>query len=127
MTTNTTPSLGNPEDSIFPIYNLLDLQGKGNLVEEMKRSLLTRNMDIVEGAIRAQVKPFLYNEGHGRKVSFAELVIMRNEKRTKAKLVGLPLHPECHFIILTSSSITTKTSAIRICQNYSIKSSNWRH
>jgi hypothetical protein len=57
-------------------------------LEEMKRSMATRNFDPIDDALRTKIKPFLYNNGQGRKVSAIEMVLLRNKERHPSKHVS---------------------------------------
>jgi transient receptor potential cation channel subfamily V protein 5 len=58
----------------------------------MKRSLAIRNFEMIDDAMSIRLKPYLYNGGRGRKVSFAEMVLLRNRERSQQKQVFGKLH-----------------------------------
>ena len=40
-----------------------------------------QSFEMIDDAMMIRLKPFLYNAGRGRKVSFAEMVLHRNRER----------------------------------------------
>ncbi|KAK2713308.1 hypothetical protein QYM36_009239 [Artemia franciscana] len=73
------------DTSSVTCYKLIDLKGGGLLVDLMKMAAKTRNYSEVDEAIRAMVKPYLYNGGAGKLVHVAHMVINRNKDRPKHK------------------------------------------
>ncbi|XP_065581675.1 uncharacterized protein LOC136041060 isoform X1 [Artemia franciscana] len=73
------------DTSSVTCYKLVDLKGGGLLVDLMKMAAKTRNYSEVDEAIRAMVKPYLYNGGAGKLVHVAHMVINRNKDRPKHK------------------------------------------
>ena len=73
------------------------------MLEEMKRCLSTRNFDIIDDAISIRLKPYLYNGGRGRKVSFAEMVLLRNRERSQQKQVRVRKSTTINFELINSN------------------------
>ena len=57
--------------------------GGGYLYELMKKCSQLRNYKELDEALELKLKPFLYNEGEGKKVPIAQLIFMRNLDRFK--------------------------------------------
>ena len=51
----------------------------------MKKATATDNFRELDEAFETKVKPFLYNNGEGKMVPIAQLVLMRNRDRPKHK------------------------------------------
>ena len=51
------------------------------MYELMKKCSQLRNFKELDEALELKVKPFLYNEGEGKKVPIAQLIFMRNLDR----------------------------------------------
>ena len=58
------------------------------LVELMKQASKTKNFAEVDQAIREKVGPYLYNNGEGKMVHIAYMVLQRNRDRPRNKLVN---------------------------------------
>ena len=63
-------------------------KGGGLLVELMKQASKTKNFAEVDQAIREKVGPYLYNNGEGKMVHIAYMVLQRNRDRPRNKLVN---------------------------------------
>ena len=86
------------EGGVVPLYQLVNLNGEqssgdlgfqlgfsggGYLYELMKKCSQIRNFKELDEALELKMKPFLYNEGEGKKVPIAQLIFMRNLDRFK--------------------------------------------
>ena len=54
----------------------------------MKRSIETNNYRIIDEALKLKLLPLLYDNGLGKHVSIAELVLHRNKQKPEEKLVN---------------------------------------
>ena len=63
------------------LYDYVDLNGGGNLVEAFRRAQATKDFTEVEQLIEGFRKKFLYNEGVGKDIDVGELVQWRKQSR----------------------------------------------
>ena len=63
------------------LYEYVDLDGGGRLVEAFRRARATKNFAEVEELIDGFGSKFLYNNGTGKEVDIAELVQWRHQSR----------------------------------------------
>lgn len=63
------------------LYEYIDLNGGGNLLEAFRRAQATKNFSEVEELIEGFRSKFLYNEGAGKDIDVAELVQWRRQSR----------------------------------------------
>ncbi|GFR68752.1 transient receptor potential cation channel subfamily V member 6 [Elysia marginata] len=65
------------------LYQLVDLQGGGELVELTKHAIWTKNYTVLDERIQKDVAPFLYRNGEGEYIPIVDLVKIRNADRAK--------------------------------------------
>lgn len=63
------------------LYDYVDLNGGGNLVEAFRRAQATKDFTEVEQLIEGFRKKFLYNGGVGKDIDVGELVQWRKQSR----------------------------------------------
>ena len=51
-----------------PVYTLVDVKGRGELVKLMKAAKQTKDFGTIDNEIRKKVVTFLYNQGDGQDV-----------------------------------------------------------
>ncbi|XP_035674128.1 transient receptor potential cation channel subfamily V member 5-like [Branchiostoma floridae] len=70
----------------YPLYELVDLKGGGELVKLTRESLFSAEKTrLLNQTIRDKVGPFLYNEGAGKKVPIRQLIMARNRDRMRTR------------------------------------------
>ncbi|XP_066276923.1 transient receptor potential cation channel subfamily V member 5-like isoform X2 [Branchiostoma lanceolatum] len=70
----------------YPLYELVDLKGGGELVKLTRESLFSDEKSrLLNQTIRDKVGPFLYNEGAGKKVPIKQLIMARNRDRMRTR------------------------------------------
>ncbi|XP_019646231.1 PREDICTED: transient receptor potential cation channel subfamily V member 5-like [Branchiostoma belcheri] len=70
----------------YPLYDLVDLKGGGELVKLTRESLFSAEKSRkLNQTIREKVGPFLYNEGAGKKVPIKQLIMARNRDRMRTR------------------------------------------
>lgn len=63
------------------LYDYVDLNGGGNLVDEFRKAQATKNFSEVEKLIEGFREKFLYNKGAGKEIEIKELVQWRRQSR----------------------------------------------
>lgn len=63
------------------LYDYVDLNGGGNLVDEFRKAQATKNFSEVEKLIEGFREKFLYNKGDGKEIEIKELVQWRRQSR----------------------------------------------
>lgn len=69
------------EKSSNELYDYVDLNGGGNLVDEFRKAQATKNFSEVEKLIEGFREKFLYNKGAGKEIEIKELVQWRRQSR----------------------------------------------
>ena len=67
------------------LYDYVDLNGGGNLVEAFRKAQATKNFSEVEELIEGFSSKFLYNDGMGKEIDVGELVQKRLQSRDVQK------------------------------------------
>ncbi|KAG1682090.1 Transient receptor potential cation channel subfamily V member 5 [Nymphon striatum] len=70
------------------IYALMNFNGGGTLVNIMKQASREGDFSQVNEKMKELMLPFLYNDGEGKAISIAELVLRRNQDRPKHKQIN---------------------------------------
>ena len=63
------------------LYDYVDLNGEGNLVDEFRKAQATKDFSEVEKLIEGFREKFLYNKGAGKEIEIKELVQWRKQSR----------------------------------------------
>lgn len=66
----------------------------------MKKAVQTKQFTELDNAIKTQVEPMLYNNGEGRMIPIAKLVLLRNRDRSRARWVSknIAIHAKLFYL-----------------------------
>ncbi|KAF2362077.1 Ankyrin repeat [Trinorchestia longiramus] len=93
--------MGNTESSVskgvkaqasasLPVYDLLDVNGGGELIDLMKKATKTKDYNELDEAIRIKVGAMAYNKGQGKCLNVHCLVARRNAEKPLSKQITFP-------------------------------------
>ena len=100
------------------LYDYVDLNGGGNLVEAFRKAQATKDFSEVKILIEGFRDKFLYNDGLGKDIDVGELV----QKRLQSREVQVPSKKQNYFttfLTQCTSRVEDTIEAVRI-DNYEL-------